>query len=71
VGHVEDGGRVAHRVILSATFGSEAANFEWLEHGVRTPDGRLLDRTVEDMGRKAPGSVWTLDAVLDLVPSRS
>lgn len=68
LGHIEEDGRIAHRVILRATFGEEAANFDWREIGVKLSDGTLIDRTIDDGGRKAQGSVWTLESVLDLMP---
>lgn len=68
LGHIEEGGRIAHRVIMRATFGENDANFDWRERGVKLADGTLVDRTVEDGGRKAPGSVWTVETVLDLMP---
>jgi hypothetical protein len=60
--------RRACRVTFQATFGEEAANFDWLERGITSVQGVLIDRSVEDHGRKAPGSIWTLNAALDLLP---
>lgn len=68
VGRVEDGDRAVHRVILRTTFGENEANFDWRERGVLTSEGVLIDRAVADQGRKVQGSVWTLEAVVDLVP---
>lgn len=53
-------------LIMSATFGEQEANFDWRAREVLTADGTVLDRIVEDLGRKAPGSVWTLEAVVSL-----
>lgn len=58
----------AYRVTFQATFGEEVANFDWLERGITSVQGVLIDRSVEDHGRKAAGSVWTLNAALDLLP---
>lgn len=58
----------ACRVTFQATFGEEKANFDWLERGVTSVQGVLIDRSVEDHGRKAAGSIWTLNAALDLLP---
>ena len=49
-----------------ATFGEDKANFDWLERGVTSVQGVLIDRAVADHGRKAPGTVWTLEATLEL-----
>lgn len=68
VGEVQVDGELRHRVILRAIFGEDTANFDWNERGVRLADGTLVDRKVQDQGRKVQGSVWTLEAVLDLVP---
>lgn len=56
----------ACRLTFRATFGEEVANFDWAERGVVTAQGVLLDRSVEDQGRKVLGQVWTLEASLDL-----
>lgn len=58
----------ACRATFQATFAEEAANFEWLERGVTSVQGVLIDRSVEDHGRKVPGSIWTLSLALDLTP---
>lgn len=57
----------ACRVTFQATFGEDAGNFDWLERGITSVQGVLIDRSVEDHGRKAAGSVWTLNASLDLI----
>lgn len=61
-----DEGRDACRLTLRATFGEQDGNFDWAERGVVTAQGVLLDRSVEDQGRKVLGAVWTLEAALDL-----
>lgn len=53
-------------ITFHATFGEDVANFDWNERGVTSVQGVLLDRSVDDQGRKAPGTVWTLEAVLEL-----
>lgn len=53
-------------LVLRATFGEDVANFDWHERGVTSVQGVLIDRSVEDHGRKAPGTVWTLEAQLEL-----
>lgn len=60
-----DEGRV-FRVTFQATFGEQVANFDWRERGITSVQGVLVDRSVGDQGRKAPGSVWTMQAALDL-----
>jgi hypothetical protein len=62
-----DEGR-AYRVTFQATFGEDIANFDWAESGVTSVQGVLIDRSVSDRGRKAQGSVWTVNAALDLFP---
>jgi hypothetical protein len=59
---VDDDG--VHLVTLTATFGEPEANFDWNVRGVVLADGTDIDRKVVDQGRKAEGSVWTLEIVL-------
>lgn len=67
VGAVQgDEGLDAWRLVLRATFDEREGNFDWAERGVVTAQGVLLDRSVEDQGRKVLGAVWTLEAALDL-----
>lgn len=68
VGPVPDGEDVPRlwRMTFMATFGERAGNFDWMERGVVTAQGVLIDRAVLDLGRKVLGSVWTLEARLDL-----
>lgn len=47
-------------VVLQATFSEQEANFEWASRAVRTVAGVELDVEPQDLGRKAPGAVWTL-----------
>lgn len=54
------------RAHVEATFGENAANFDWKERQIVAKDGTVLDRTVEDHGRKAAGSVWTLRHSIEL-----
>lgn len=54
------------RITFRATFGEREAAFDWQERGVVTEQGVLLDRAVLDQGRKVLGSIWTLEASLDL-----
>lgn len=54
-------------LVLRATFAEDVANFDWHERGVTSVQGVLIDRSVEDHGRKAPGAVWTLTAELELL----
>lgn len=51
-------------LILVATFGDGDANFEWRERLVISRDGVVVDREAQDLGRKAQGSEWTLEATL-------
>lgn len=54
------------RTMFRAVFGEREAIFDWLERGVVTAQGVLLDRAVGDGGRKVLGSVWAAEASLDL-----
>jgi hypothetical protein len=54
------------RVRFVATFGEDQAAFDWQERGVVTAQGVLIDRAVQDQGRKVLGAVWQLMAELDL-----
>lgn len=54
-------------LVLRATFDEQTANFEWREKGLTSARGVLIDRTVGDQGRKAPGTRWTAEVVLELV----
>ncbi len=53
------------RVIVTATFGENEANFTWRSVALRVGDVDV-DLTTEDMGRKAPGAVWTAETVLEM-----
>lgn len=53
-------------ITFVASFGEDVANFEWAERGVTSVQGVLIDRSVGDQGRKSPGTVWTVEAVLEL-----
>lgn len=53
-------------ITFRATFAEDAANFDWRERGVTSVQGVLIDRSVADQGRKAPGTIWTLEAALEL-----
>lgn len=61
-----DGEPVRCRIAFSATFGEDAAIFDWQERGIITAQGVLLDRVVRDNGRKVLGAVWTVEATIDL-----
>ena len=61
VATVQDG-----TAILHAEFASQEANFEWRTREVRSAQGVVIDREDEDGGRKAPGSVWSLEVQLEL-----
>lgn len=54
------------RITFQATFGERDGAFDWLERGIMTPGGVLLDRAVADSGRKVFGAVWVLQAELEL-----
>jgi hypothetical protein len=59
------------KLMMSATFGEQVANFDWLERDIITANGLVLDHDEEDLGRKAEGAIWRLDAGIELntVPS--
>lgn len=54
------------RLTLRGTFGEPDANFEWLETGVVSAQGVLIDRAVGDQGRKVFGSIWVTEAQLEI-----
>lgn len=54
------------RLVFRASFGEDTANFEWRERAIVAPDGTMIDRTVADQGRKAPGSIWVMEMALSL-----
>ena len=49
-------------ITFQATFSNEDANFEWREWGVfnAATGGQMLNRLVEDMGRKTSAATWQL-----------
>lgn len=51
---------------LVSEFDSGFANFDWRERRVILTDGTAFDVEAEDLGRKAEGSVWTLEIVVVL-----
>lgn len=61
-----DDGHAAGVISFLATFGEDQAAFDWQERGVVTAQGVLLDRSVQDQGRKVLGAVWQLRADLFL-----
>jgi hypothetical protein len=60
----------SYRLLLRGTFGPDEANFDWRERGVKQQDGTLVDRTVSDGGRKAPGFTVTIEHEIDLIAER-
>ena len=56
---VQDG-----RVTVEAEFGGSEANFDWQVRELVASDGTVIDRHEADMGRKAEGSMWAVDATL-------
>lgn len=61
-----DGEPDACRLVFQGTFGEDKAVFDWQERGIVTAQGVLLDRAVTDQGRKVLGSVWEVEAALQL-----
>lgn len=62
-GVTEDG---ALAVTFTGIFSEFEANFEWRERGLVTAQGVLLDRSVSDQGRKAPGTIWATAVTIEL-----
>jgi hypothetical protein len=54
------------KITFQATFGERDGAFDWMERGIVTPGGVLLDRAVGDSGRKVFGAVWVVQAELEL-----
>lgn len=61
----------ATRLTVDAEFGEEAANFDWSQRTVLTKSGVVIDVEQEDGGRKAQGSIWSIEVDIDLVLSPS
>lgn len=57
------------KITFQATFGERDGAFDWMERGISTPGGVLLDRAVADQGRKVFGAVWVVQAELELARS--
>lgn len=57
---------VGSKITLQATFGERDGVFDWMERGIFTPSGVLIDRAVSDQGRKVFGAVWVVSAELEL-----
>lgn len=58
----------SEQVVVTAQFGEQDANFEWAAHLVLLEDGTEVDRSEKDQGRKVPGQVWLLTAIIKLTP---
>jgi hypothetical protein len=54
------------RISLTAVFGPNEANFEWKQREI-VVDGKVIDLTEEDLGRKAQGTASTLETHFDAV----
>jgi len=57
------------KAVWRATFGGTVANFDWNEITVvnaADDTGQNLNRKVQSMGTKAPGSVWTAELTITL-----
>lgn len=53
-------------LVVAGTFSEDEGNFEWTNRQVVTAQGTVLDEDSEDGGRKAQGSVWSIEVSLDL-----
>lgn len=53
-------------VTVRATFDEQDGNFDWRARRVATSSGVIVDLEVSDMGRKAAGAVWTVEATLEV-----
>lgn len=51
---------------LTATFGELDANFEWTQRDIVSSSGVVVDTLIEDLGRKAVGAEWQVEAILQL-----
>src|SRR3954451_12512481 len=52
---------------VDAEFGEDAANHDWSTRSVLTRAGVVIDVEDNDGGRKAPGSIWTIEIDIDLL----
>jgi hypothetical protein len=67
VGYPETG--ADQKIVFSATFDEDDANFEWNEWSISTSDsnaGVNLNRKAQAMGTKANPAVWTLEVDVTL-----
>lgn len=49
-----------------ASFREQDANFDWQRRELVTRDGVVIDRQVEDFGRKVLGAVWDVEIDMTL-----
>ena len=56
----------ANELVFRATFGTEEANFAWLEWGVfnAASGGTMLNRALESLGTKTSAQTWQLTTTL-------
>jgi hypothetical protein len=59
---IEGGGT---RLTCSAAFPAADANFEWTKRSIKLADNTVIDREVEDLGRKVEGSEWEIEVGID------
>jgi hypothetical protein len=65
---VSDNGDGSYRLTAVATFTENDANFTWEKRLVKFPDGTVIDRVEEDLGRKAQGAEWDIAVKIDFGP---
>lgn len=65
---VADNGDGSYRLTCVATFTEDDANFTWEKRLVKLPDGTVIDRVEEDLGRKAQGAEWDIAVKIDFGP---
>lgn len=58
----------ACRLTVDAEFGEENGNFDWSQRTVLTKQGVVIDVETSDGGRKAQGSIWSIEIDIDLAP---
>lgn len=54
---------------VTGLFGADEANFNWNRTEIRSGEGVVIDADDVDLGRKGAGSVWTMEAVLEIPTS--
>lgn len=61
------GSQDGYSVVCSATFGEQAANFEWAKRSVKLKSGKVIESNEDDGGRKVEGAIWSAEVEIVVV----